>query len=130
MVLPAVLKFSNFIISLFFTSLTSRIFIVLLFLTYTHILFNNSFLASKNFTKSYVNRHPSQLTYDSNLFDNNVNLFNMFLTNSNSSVESAICLGIPFGEGLDHMESSTPICNINLYGWRFFWGLFSTRLQI
>ena len=66
-----------------------------------------------NFINSYVNGHPSQLIYDSNLFDNNFNLFNMFLTNSNSSVESAICLGIPFSEGLYHMESSTPIYNIN-----------------
>ena len=70
-------------------------------------------MASKNFINSYVNGHPSQLIYDSNLFDNNFNLFNMFLTNSNSSVESAICLGIPFSEGLYHMESSTPIYNIN-----------------
>ena len=54
MVLSAMLKFSSFIISLFFTSLTSRIFIVLIFLTCTHILFNDNFLASKNLTKNYV----------------------------------------------------------------------------
>ena len=77
MVLSAVLKFSGFIISLFFTSLTSRIF-VLLFLMCTHILFNNNFLASKNFIKNYANRHPSHLIYDNNLFDN-FNLFNMYL---------------------------------------------------
>ena len=53
MVLSAVLKFANFIISLFFTSLTSRIFIILLFLMSIHrILFNNDFLASKNFIKT------------------------------------------------------------------------------
>ena len=46
MVLSAVLKFANFVISLIFTSLTSRIFIVLLFLT--RILF----LASENFIKT------------------------------------------------------------------------------
>ena len=104
MVLPAVLKFSNFIISLFFTSLTSRIFIVLLFSTRTHIiLFNNNFLAGKNFIKSYVNRHSSHLIYDTNLFDNNFHLFNMFLTNFNSSVEFAICLEIPSGEGPYHI---------------------------
>ena len=72
MVLSAVLKFSSFIISLFFTNLTSRIF-VLLFLTCTHILFNN-FLASKNFIKNYANRHPTHLIYDTNVFDNNFNL--------------------------------------------------------
>ena len=65
MVLSAVLKFSSFIISLFFTSLTSRI-------------FNNNFLASKNFVKNYVNRHPSHLIYDNNLFDVNFNLLTCF----------------------------------------------------
>ena len=97
-VLSAVLNFSSFLKSLLFNSLTSRIFIVLLFLTRTHILFNNNFLASKNFMKNYVNRHPSQLIYDTNLFDNNFNLFNMFLTNFNSSVKFAICSEIPSGE--------------------------------
>ena len=96
MVLSAVLKFANFIMSLFFTSLTSRIFIVLFFLMRTHtILSNNYFVAIENFIKNHVNRHPSQLTYDTNLFDNNFNLFNMFLTNFNSSVEFAICPGFP-----------------------------------
>ena len=147
MVLSAVLKFSSFILSLFFTSLTPRIFIVLLFLTCTHILFNNNFLASKNFIKNYVNtlkklygpflwmgfnclkatatsrgqftfyhsvnRHPTHLIYDTNVFDNNFNFFNMFLINFNSSVEFAICSGIPSGGGPNHMESSPPICNIN-----------------
>ena len=61
----------------------------------------------------YVNRHPSHLIFDTNLFDNNFNLFNMFLTNFNSSVEFAIFSGIPSGEGPYHMESSPPICNIN-----------------
>ena len=71
MVLFAVLKFANFIISLFFTSLTYRIFIFLLFLTRTHtILFNNDFLASENFIKNHVNRHSSQLICDSNMFLN------------------------------------------------------------
>ena len=37
----------------------------------------------------------------------------MFLPNFNSSVEFAICSGIPSGEG-PYMESSSPICNINL----------------
>ena len=71
MVLSAVLKFAYFIISLFFTRLTSR------------------------------NRYPilSQLIYDINIFDNNFNLLNMFLTNFNSSVEFAICSGIPSSEG-------------------------------
>ena len=114
MVLSAVLKFSNSIISLFFTSLTSRIFIALLFLTRIHILFNNKFLISKNLIKSYLNRHPSHLIFDTNLFDNNFNLFNSFLTNFNSSAEFAICSGIPSGEGPSHMESSPPISNINL----------------
>ena len=93
MLLSAVLIFSSFIISLFFTSFTSGIFIALLFSTCTHILFNNNFLVSKNFIKNYVNRHPSHLIYDTNLFDNNFNLFNMLLTNFNSSVEFAICRG-------------------------------------
>ena len=40
--LSAVLKFTNFIASLFFTDFTSRIFTALLFLTHAHtILFNN-----------------------------------------------------------------------------------------
>ena len=113
MVLSAVLKFANFIISLSFTSLTSRIFIVLLFLTRTHlILFSNDFLGSENFIKNHVNRHPSELIYDTNLFDNNFNLFDMFLTNFNRSVEFAICSGIPSGEGQYHMESSPPICSL------------------
>ena len=103
-VLSAVLKFSNFIISLFFTSLTFRIFMVLLFLTRTYtVLFNNNFLSSKNFIKNYVNRHSSQLIYDTNLFDSNCNLFNMFLTNFSNSVQFAICLGIPSGERPYHM---------------------------
>ena len=98
---------------MFFTSLlTSRIFIVLPFPTRTHILFN-IFLASKNFIKNYVNRHSSHLIYDTNLFDN-FNLFNLYLTNINSSVEFAICLGILSGEGPYHIDSNPPICNINL----------------
>ena len=76
MVLSAVLKFANFIISQYFTSLTSRIFIALLFLMCTEtMLYNNDLLASKNFIKNHVNRHLSQLIYDTNLFDNNFNLF-------------------------------------------------------
>ena len=113
MVLSVMLKFSGFIMSLFFTSLTSTVFIVVLFLTRTYKLFNNSFLASKNFVKNYVNRHPSHLIYETILFDNNFNLFNMFLTNFNSSVEFAICSGIPSREGPYHVESSPPIGNIN-----------------
>ena len=42
-----------------------------------------------------------------------INIINMFLTNFNSSVEFAICSGIPSNEGLYHMESTPPICNIN-----------------
>ena len=76
------------------------------------MLFNNDFLTSENFIKNHVNRHPSQLIYDTNLFDNNFNLFNMFLTNFNRSVEFAICSGIPSGEGQYHMESSPPICSL------------------
>ena len=70
-------------------------------------------MASRNFIKNYVNRHPSHLIYDTNLFDNNFNLFNMFLTNFNSSVKFAICSEIPSGEWPYHMESSLSICNIN-----------------
>ena len=55
MVLSTVLKISSFIISPFFISSTCRIFIVLLFLTCTHVLFNDKFLASKSFIKNYVN---------------------------------------------------------------------------
>ena len=36
----------------------------------------------------------------------------MFLTNFNSSVEFAICSGIPSGEGQYHIESSPPIWNL------------------
>ena len=64
MLLSAVLKCANFVILLFFTNLTSKIFIVLLFFNTDTILFNNDFLASKNFIKNHVNRHPSQLMYD------------------------------------------------------------------
>ena len=98
--LSPVLKIANFITSLFFTYSTSRIFIGLFFLTCTRtiILFNNDFLASKNFIKDHVNRHLSQLIYDTNLFDNNFNLFIMFLTNFNSSVEFTICSAMPSGE--------------------------------
>ena len=99
MVLSAVLKLSDFILSLFFTSLTSRIFIVLLFLTRTHTILINNFLESKNFIKNYLNRHPSQLIYDTNLSDNYFNLFNMLLTNFNNYVEFAICSEVPSGEG-------------------------------
>ena len=75
-------------------------------------VFNNDFLAGTNFIKNYVNRHPRQLVCDdTNFFDKNVNLFNMFLTNFNSSIEFAICSGIPSGERSYHMESSRPICN-------------------
>ena len=53
------------------------------------------------------------MIYDTNVFDNNFNFFNMFLTSFNSSVELAICSGIPSSEGPNHMESSPPICYIN-----------------
>ena len=56
----AVLKLANFTISLFFTSLTSTHTILLILIH----------LASKNITKNHVNRHPSQLIYDTNLSDN------------------------------------------------------------
>ena len=46
-------------------------------------------------------------------FDNNVDLFNRLLTNFISSIEFAICPGIPSREGPYHMESSPPIYNIN-----------------
>ena len=45
-------------------------------------------------------------------FDNNFNLFNMFLTNFIGSVEFAIFSGIPSGEVQYHMEPSPPICNL------------------
>ena len=70
-------------------------------------------MTSKNFIKYFINIHPSQSIYDTNLFDNNFNLFNMFLTNFNSSVKFAICSEIPSGEWPYHMESSLSICNIN-----------------
>ena len=50
-------------------------------------------------------------------FDNNVNLFNRFLTNFISSIEFAICPGIPSREGPYHLESSPPIYNINASIW-------------
>ena len=101
----------------FFTYSTSRIFIGLFFLTCTHtiILFNNDFLTIKNFIKDHVNRHLSQLIYDTNLFDNNFNLFIMFLTNFNSSVEFTVCSAMPSGEESYFMESSPPIYIINLW---------------
>ena len=85
-----------------------------------HILFNNDFLASKNFIKSHVNRRPSQLIYD-----NNFNFFNMLLTNLNSSVEFAICSQIPSGERPYPMESSPRICNVNLLTCFYMVGDFS-----
>ena len=115
MVLSTVLKFANFNISLFFTNLILKIFIILLFLTraQTQYYLIMIFLASKNLIENHVNRNPFQLIHDKNLFNNNYNLFSMFLTNSNSSVEFTICLEIPFGEGSYHMEFIPPICIIN-----------------
>ena len=79
----------------------------------THTIpFDNSFLARKNYIRNYVNRHPSQFIYDTNVFDNNFNPFNM-LTNFNGSVEFGICSGIPSGEGPYHMVPSPPIYHIN-----------------
>ena len=48
------------------------------------------------------------------LIDNNFNLVTMFLPNFNSSVEFSVCLGISSSEWSYHMESSPPICSINL----------------
>ena len=70
-------------------------------------------------------KHPSHLIYDTNLFDNNFNLFNLFLTNFNSSVEFGICSGIPSSEGLYHMESSPLICNVNLFPQFYMVGVLS-----
>ena len=72
-------------------------------------------MASKNFIKSDVNRDPSQSIYDINLFDNNFNLFNMFLTNFNNSIELAICSEIPSGVGTSHTESTLLIYYINTW---------------
>ena len=119
-----VLKFSYFIISLFFTKLTSRIFVVLLSLMRANTILFNDFLAGTKCIKNHVNRHPSQLTYDTNLFGN-FKLFNLFLTNFKSSVKFAICLGIPSSEGSYHMAPSPPICNINLWTGSFLVGDFS-----
>ena len=119
-----VLEFSYFIISLFFTKLTSRIFVVLLSLMRANTVLFNDFLAGTKCIKNHVNRHPSQLTYDTNLFGN-FKLFNLFLTNFKSSVEFAICLGIPSSEGSYHMAPSPPIYNINLWTGSFLVGDFS-----
>ena len=119
-----VLEFSYFIISLFFTKLTSRIFVVLLSLMCANTILFNDFLAGTKCIKNHVNRHPSQLTYDTNLFGN-FKLFNLFLTNFKSSVKFAICLGIPSSEGSYHMAPSPPICNINLWTGSFLVGDFS-----
>ena len=79
MVLSAVLKIANFIISLFSTNLILRNLLFCFFNACTRaVLFNNDFLASKNLIENHVNRHPFQLIYDNNLFDNNYNLFSMF----------------------------------------------------
>ena len=118
-----VLEFSYFIISLFFTKLTSRIFVVLLSLMRANTILFNDFLAGTKCIKNHVNRHPSQLTYDTNLFGN-FKLFNLFLTNFKSSVKFAICLGIPSSEG-SYMAPSPPICNINLWTGSFLVGDFS-----
>ena len=109
-----VLEFSYFIISLFFTKLTSRIFVVLLSLMRANTILFNDFLAGTKCIKNHVNRHPSQLTYDTNLFGN-----------FKSSVKFAICLGIPSSEGSYHMAPSPPICNINLWTGSFLVGDFS-----
>ena len=53
----------------------------------------------------------------------------MSLTNFNSSVEFAICLGIPSDEGPYHMESSSPICNINPLT-RFYMGVIVKQIAI
>ena len=56
MVLSVMLKFSGFIMSLFFTSLTSTVFIVLLFLTRTYKLFINplpQFYMVGDFSRSF-----------------------------------------------------------------------------
>ena len=55
------------------------------------------------------------------LIDNNFNVFNMFLPNFNSFVEFSFSLGVPSC----HMESSPPICNINLLTWFYVIGDFS-----
>ena len=80
---------------------------------------SHSLLAAHNM------KHPSHLIYDTNLFDNNFNLFNLFLTNFNSSVEFAICSGIPSSEGLYHMGSSPLICNVNLFPQFYMVGVLS-----
>ena len=79
-VLSTVLKFANFNISLFFTNLILRIFIILLFLTraQTQYYLIMIFLESKNLIENHVNRHPFILIHDNNLFNNNYNLFSMF----------------------------------------------------
>ena len=52
--------------------------------------------------------------------DNNFNLFNLFLTNVNSSVEFAICLRIMY-----HMKTSLLICSTNPWMVRDFSGGYS-----
>ena len=81
---------------------------------HTNTILFNDILAGTKYIKNHVNRHPSQLTYDTNLFGN-FKLLNLFLTNFKSSVKFAICLGIPSSEGSYHMAPSPPICNINLW---------------
>ena len=136
------LKFSNFVILLFLTNLTFRIFITLLFLTNTHthththaIPCHNDFLAGKDFIKKHLNRHPSQLVYNTNLFDNNCNHCNMYLTNFNSFVGFAICSRIPSSEEWYNMENQSidleyKSVDCLLYDWRYFWRLFSSKLQL
>lgn len=80
----------------------------------TNTILFNDFLAGTKCIKNHVNRHLSQLTYDTNLFGN-FKLLNLFLTNFKSSVKFAICLGIPSSEGSYHMETSLLIHNTNLW---------------
>ena len=113
MLLSTELKLNNFAVSPLFINLTPKIFVFDFFKQKHTLVYHNNFLTSKNIIKNHVNRYPSQLMYDANLFDNNFNLFSMLLTNFSSSIEFAICSRIPSSGVSYHVETSLPICSTN-----------------
>ena len=96
--LSTVVKSANFIVSLFGTIFKYRIIITFLFLTFEHERLFENYLSE--------NRPFMKICYQNNIFNNDFNNSNLFLTNFNSFGDFKVCSKAPFSDILSHVEAT------------------------
>ena len=96
--LSAVLKSVNFIVSLFCTIFKYRVIITFLFLTSEHERLFEGHLS--------VNRSLMKISYQNNIFNNYFNNFSIFLANFNSFGNFKVCSKAPFSGISCHVQAT------------------------